>query len=291
MSKRRQYIFLGACAAVSAFFLWLFLRGTDWSEMGRAFRNASLFWVIMAILPIPILYVIRAIRWRIFVAPVQRIPVHGMFTATCIGFMASNMLPLRLGEIIRPVVLKFRWKLGLWTGLASVMVERVLDLVALGAFLAAVLIIPPGHAKMTGQAAEAARQAASSPAGPTISLTYLRVPGLVVAAVTLGLAVFIILLRLYPGFILRLAEKPLRLLPRFLRHHIEKMLKGIEGALHFVNDIRQVILAVFLSIVIWILAAASMYFSCRAFGADVGIMGACLCFVCAALAVALPQAP
>jgi hypothetical protein len=61
---------------------------------------------------------------------VQRIPQREAFSATCIGFAASVLLPARAGEIVRPAVLSRRTGLPFAPALASIAVERLIDLVA-----------------------------------------------------------------------------------------------------------------------------------------------------------------
>ena len=43
----------------------------------------------------------RAYRWRAMTEPITYIPFPRLLAATCVGFMANNVLPLRLGEFVR----------------------------------------------------------------------------------------------------------------------------------------------------------------------------------------------
>ena len=80
----------------------------------------------------------RARRWRYLFPPGSSPP--GLVPAVMIGYMANNVLPLRAGEIVRVYVVARRWGHGFWTSLATLIVERVLDSLAIVLILA--LLIP-----------------------------------------------------------------------------------------------------------------------------------------------------
>ena len=70
---------------------------------------------------------VRAQRWRVFLRPVGRIPFHPALSATCIGFGATMVLPLRLGEFIRPALLARRVGISVSAAFSSVVLERLFD--------------------------------------------------------------------------------------------------------------------------------------------------------------------
>lgn len=80
----------------------------------------------------------RARRWRYLFPPRSNPP--GLVPAVMIGYMANNVLPLRAGEVVRVYVVARRWGHGFWTTLATLVVERVLDSLAIVLILA--LMIP-----------------------------------------------------------------------------------------------------------------------------------------------------
>src|SRR5690348_6117922 len=69
-----------------------------------------------------------------------------------IGYMANNVLPLRAGEIVRVYVVARRWATSVgaggrahpfWTTLATLIVERVLDSLAVVLILAVLVLLVP----------------------------------------------------------------------------------------------------------------------------------------------------
>jgi len=60
-----------------------------------------------------------------------------------IGYMANNVLPLRAGELVRVYVVARRWRRGFWTALATLVVERVLDSLAIVLILGVLVLLVP----------------------------------------------------------------------------------------------------------------------------------------------------
>lgn len=119
---------IGISLALSAVFLGLAARGIDWSAAARQLASANhWYFPLMLIVTVWGLY-IRAQRWRMLLRPMGSPPLPSLVSATNIGFMANMVLPLRVGEVIRPLFLSRREKTPLGGVLATIVLERVLDL-------------------------------------------------------------------------------------------------------------------------------------------------------------------
>jgi glycosyltransferase 2 family protein len=129
--------------AVSAACLWFATRGTDWDAVGRVLADARLPWVAAAVAASVLAIALRAQRWRLLLRPVAAVPLGASFSATAIGFAATSVLPLRLGEVIRPALLARRVGFGVTPALSSVVLERLFDMLfVILCFLALSLIYP-----------------------------------------------------------------------------------------------------------------------------------------------------
>src|SRR6185369_14689992 len=94
----------------------------------RALRGANYFYVApMFFISVWTLY-IRAQRWRLFLRPMGVPPMSTLVAATNIGFMSNMVLPLRIGEVVRPVLVSRREKLPVSGLLASIVLERIFDM-------------------------------------------------------------------------------------------------------------------------------------------------------------------
>ncbi|MDQ4077037.1 MAG: flippase-like domain-containing protein [Chloroflexota bacterium] len=127
MSRRRVMVGLGAL--ISLVFLWLALRGQDWLEIVRAFRQADYRWLIPASLLILADYGFRAWRWGVILRPAtkQRLPLRILFPVLLLGFAANNVLPARAGEVWRMWGMAHRTPVRKTVVLSTLVVERVFD--------------------------------------------------------------------------------------------------------------------------------------------------------------------
>src|SRR3954470_9762255 len=99
------------------------------------------------ILPATIVYFfgvwLRAARWRILMSPFARVPTERLFRVILIGFAVNNVLPLRLGELVRTFLLKQSHDVPIASSLATILIERLLDLFALCGLMTLVLLLVP----------------------------------------------------------------------------------------------------------------------------------------------------
>jgi uncharacterized protein (TIRG00374 family) len=126
--------------AVSAGLLvYLFWR-VDFATLASRLASTHWGWFAVAVaLQIAALW-LRALRWHYLFPPGAR-PTH-LFRAVMIAYMGNNVLPLRAGEVLR-VYVPSRHGQSFWTVAGTVVVERVLDGVAIGVMLAAVFLLMP----------------------------------------------------------------------------------------------------------------------------------------------------
>src|SRR5512135_1259288 len=131
---------------VSAVILGFAVRKVDWAEAGAALAAAQYLYVLpMLAVSIWSLY-IRAQRWRVLLRPLGNPAMRTLVAATNIGFMANMVLPLRMGEVIRPVLVSRKEKEPLSGILATVVLERIFDMFTIvflfGVSAAAVSVSP-----------------------------------------------------------------------------------------------------------------------------------------------------
>jgi uncharacterized protein (TIRG00374 family) len=124
--------------AVSAALLIYFFRDVDLAVvMSRLGQTIWTFLALSVVLNFASIWM-RAWRWYYLFPPGAR-PTH-LFRALVIGYMGNNLLPLRAGELVRIYVASRRGP-RFWTTFATVVVERVLDGLAVGLIVAALLLV------------------------------------------------------------------------------------------------------------------------------------------------------
>jgi uncharacterized protein (TIRG00374 family) len=131
--------------AISALLLVLLVRGVDRQALQAALAAADLRLLPVAIGMYFVAVWIRAIRWRLLLPP-GAAPTGDLFKALIVGFTINNLVPIRMGEVARAYLLA-RWDaVPYGVSAASLVVERILDGLALAVLLLTALLFVPAPA-------------------------------------------------------------------------------------------------------------------------------------------------
>lgn len=130
---KRWHFWLGM--VISAFFLWLVLRGLSLGEMWEELRGANYWWLLPGVAVYFLGVWARAWRWHYLLRPLKRISTKTMFPIVAIGYMGNNIYPARAGELLRAYVLRRREGVAISASLATIIVERAFDGVVMLAFV------------------------------------------------------------------------------------------------------------------------------------------------------------
>src|SRR5262245_18343951 len=137
---------------LSALFLYLFLKDLDLHEVWRALRESRLGLLLIAIVVGYFGHLAtRCWRWAWMLRPLtERISFYNMFSTTAIGYLLPGLVPLRLGEFARPVLLARREGMPAAEVLATCGIERILDAVTVFVLAAAAALTTPLWWEQTG---------------------------------------------------------------------------------------------------------------------------------------------
>jgi uncharacterized protein (TIRG00374 family) len=124
----RNALRLAVGVVVSGACLYFATRGTEWGRVRAVLAGAHPFWILAGGLAVFASIVIRARRWVQLLRPVADVRLAAALSSTAIGVAATAVLPLRLGELVRPALLGRRTGIGLAPALSSVVLERLFDL-------------------------------------------------------------------------------------------------------------------------------------------------------------------
>lgn len=127
-------IWLGL-AVSAAFLYWVARQVEDFGEVVRHLGSADYRWILPALVAYFAGVWIRAVRWQVLLNPIKRISVGRLFAVVAIGYMANDVLPARLGEVVRAYVLKERDGVSRLSSLATIAVERMFDAATMLAFV------------------------------------------------------------------------------------------------------------------------------------------------------------
>jgi hypothetical protein len=259
-SRRLAQILLGL--AVSAGLLAYCFWDVDLAVIGARLRET--LWTFLALsvaLSFASLWT-RAWRWAYLFPPGPR-PSH-LFRALLIGYMGNNLLPLRAGEVVR-VYVASRHGPRFWTTVATVVVERVLDGLALGLIVAGLLLLVPVPVEMRW------------------SIAIFLALDLAALAVLVTIAV---------------APRICRALIETIFHRVgwlERRLIGLLGTmtegLRGIRTPRHALPVVLGSVAIWLLLALSVWTAMHAAHLDLPLVASWVVLAFLGLGVSLPSSP
>ncbi len=113
---------------LSALLIVLCFRGADLGAVWRALLQAEPGYLALAVALSLLNFLGRAFRWRSLLGHLKTgIGLYGLLSATLIGFMVSYVLPFRVGELARPLLLARREGMSKGAVIATVAVARMMD--------------------------------------------------------------------------------------------------------------------------------------------------------------------
>lgn len=127
--------------AVSVVAVYLLLGSVDIGKAVEVLRGASPAWIGLMLVAVLIDVGARAARWRTLLAPIAVIPFRRVLGYTYQGYLANNVLPARLGELVRSHALGEGEGVSRTTVLGTVVVERIVDTVMVVAIAAVSVLV------------------------------------------------------------------------------------------------------------------------------------------------------
>jgi uncharacterized protein (TIRG00374 family) len=130
--RRRSWLKLAVrlvlSLAIAGFFVWLLRAGALPMWPTREVLAKVSWWTV----PVYILlwsgvHVLRAVRWQLLLKPIAEVPMRRVLAASFVGYLAILVLPLRAGEVVRPVMIRERGQLSAWAAMGTIGAERVVD--------------------------------------------------------------------------------------------------------------------------------------------------------------------
>jgi uncharacterized protein (TIRG00374 family) len=167
--------FLGI--AISLVATWLVLRSVDLASAAEVLRTANPTWIAVMFVTVLLDVATRGARWRVLLAPIAVIPYRRVLGYTYIGYLANNILPARLGELVRSHSLGEKEGIARTTVLGTVVVERVVDTVIVVAIASVAVLVLSVRGIMTSAVLLGLAFAALLVVGLGLGVVAHRLPG------------------------------------------------------------------------------------------------------------------
>ena len=126
--KNARNLIIGLVITAGA--LYYTLHNVSMKNLAASFKTVDYVYIVPAVFIILLSYLFRAFRWRILISPMKQVEAGSLFSPLMVGFMA-NILPARAGELIRAYLLGKKHGIPFSGAVASIIVERLFDIVAI----------------------------------------------------------------------------------------------------------------------------------------------------------------
>ncbi len=248
--------------AISVAALVLVVRSVDLGATWQAIRGANPEWLLLLLLFVIGDVALRAVRWRVLLGPIADVSLRTTAASLLVGYLANNVLPARLGEVVRSHHLGERTRLSRSTILGTIVVERVVD-------TAVVVVIA------------------------AIAILVLSVRGIVASAVMVGVALTgLLVVAIAVGMVAHRLPGANRLTTWIGQWpQVHGALVRLRAGLSIVRDLPTMATAIALSIGSWSLTVLAFAAAAQAVGIEPTIGQAALLAAGTNLATAVPAAP
>jgi uncharacterized protein (TIRG00374 family) len=128
---------------ISLFLLWLAVRKVNLQEFAMAITNIRVAYLVPAFLLTLVVCVVRSLRWRLLFSQTKDIRINSLLSVIMIGFLANNLLPARLGEVVMAYLIGKNEDISKSLALGTIFMDRILDVTTLMLFLAGTIVFNP----------------------------------------------------------------------------------------------------------------------------------------------------
>jgi glycosyltransferase 2 family protein len=248
------------------------LRNANLQGVWAETRRADAVPLVLALLATLATYALRALRWQYLLAPLGKTRFSTAFRATVIGFAASFLLPARAGEIIRPYILARRENLSAPAAFATIILERLLDLLIV-LLLFALFVLTVGPGVVAGDPSELAR---------------VKLGGVTAVVAALAGVAFFFVMAGHPERLGRLARRLEAILPARLSHALAGFVETFTQGLAVMRQPRRLMISLALSFPLWLSIAAGIWLTSQAFHITFPFQASFLVMAVLVVGVAVP---
>jgi glycosyltransferase 2 family protein len=254
--NNKRFLLYGIGLAILAALVYVQFRSwsafdwpTFWKEGRRLGRTPNLFHMIHAIFLIYLSYVMRAIRWKIFLRPVRpKASAWKLISPTVVGFTGLALFG-RPGELIRPYLISRRQDLALSSQLAVWTIERICDIGAFTVLLVAAAFLATAPKRLAYYGS-------------------FRQAGLFLLLVVLGMVVAAVVVHRSGEALANWVERKFSHLASGLGHKISARIREFRDGLDTIHDPMSFLQIVAVSIVTWCMIAVAYKEVTHAYGQE-----------------------
>jgi uncharacterized protein (TIRG00374 family) len=270
--KQKLGFRLAAGALFGAVLLAVFFRGVEWRSLVAAFRSAHPGYLLAVVAITVVTYLGRAWRWGYLLAPLARVPLGELFASTVVGFMTGLVIP-RAGEVVRPYLIARRRDIPTSAAFASIILERLVDLLTVLLLLGLYLFVLPAPA-------------AQRPGG---LVDVLKAGAGLVALASCGVGLVLWAFHRHADRASAIVDRLLAPLPARIGAALSRAFRAFGSGLGVFGSSPGHLLAIFgQSVVVWLTIALGIHCNNRAFGLELPFHASFLIVAFLTVGVAVP---
>ena len=251
------------------------LRGIDVADITARLRMSNLPLLLLAAALATTTFPLRALRWRVILAPVDpTVPFGPLWRSTAIGMMINNVVPARVGELARAFALtRERPRIPLTSAVASIGVDRVFDAVVLFGLMFGSMLAPsfPGAREIGGRSLSSLAATATMAIGLLLVTLYALV--------------------LYPGSFATLTERVVRVASARWATKAHGAVLAFAGGLSVLRSPARFAAVLGWTLLHWLCNGLAFWVGFRAVGIDLPYSAALFVQGVIGIGVAVPAAP
>ncbi|MGD8998313.1 MAG: lysylphosphatidylglycerol synthase transmembrane domain-containing protein [Anaerolineae bacterium] len=265
LRERWPLLILGLLVSVGL--LWFAFRDLELTAILTALRGANYWWLVPGVAVYFISVWFRSWRWGFLLRGTKRVSASRLYPVVVIGYMGNDVLPFRLGEVLRAYVLWRRERVNVGTSLTTAVLERLFDGLTMVLFVLLGLLFVPMSA-------------------------FLGRLVVIASAIFFGALVVFLFLAARPGLLERIAHAVIEaVVPERFRQPLFDLVDGVIDGLECLRSERDVLVVFGVTLWVWILETVKYWLVSFAFDLQLPYVGIVLMGGVVNLLTALPSLP
>ena len=268
MNLKQRWPVLVIGLLVSLSLLWYALRDLHLEEIWTALQGANYWWLVPGVAVYFVSVWFRAWRWGFLLRGSKQVSANRLFPVVVIGYMGNDILPFRLGELLRAYVLWRKEGINVGTTLTTAVLERLFDGLTMVLFVLFGLLFVPLSAFLSRLVT-------------------------VASGVFFGALATFLFLAARPDLLRRIARTLIeRMMPARFRPPLLSLIEGVIAGLESLRSGRDVLVLFGITLWVWTLETAKYWLVSFAFpGLRLSYAGILLMGGAVNLLTALPSLP
>ena len=243
------------------------LWGVEFKQVVESFSRANYATLPVLMGLLFFFFWLKAVRWRLLLQPLREFRTQEVVPPLMIGFMGNNVLPAHLGELIRVFVLAREFSLSKTAVFSSVVLERILDMAVILAFLVTSLLLVQRLP------------------------TWVKVGSLSMAVFTLCAILLLTAYVLWSQRFIGAARRAFAFLPPDVGEKLTEVMESVARGLASMRNAKLAFWIVLTSILQWVVMGGMVYVSLWSFGLRLTPLASFVTVGVSALGVTVPSTP